>query len=360
MPHSRRLNWVAIVIAGVVLEGVPVRSQTPMPPNSIIQPLPLLNQNPSALSGTAAPRATLGQPILAPNPNQYALGAGDQIQITVANYDEVSGQRTVMPDGTITLPLIGSITVAGLTTEELTKQLQVRWNRFLINPVVTTNLTGLRPVMVSVSGEVQRPGPRKFNATDGNANLMSAVASAGGITRNADISKVMVKRRTPGGVISTLTFNLWDVVNENQIAEDLALQDGDAISIPRLEAGTALDRRLIARSSLAANTVRVRVVGEVKQPGEVQVPPDGSLSSAIAISGGPTNDAKLNEVVFIRMNNKGEAERQTLNLNNLSDTIQVQEGDVLMVPKKPLAKTLDTVGRAFGPLNFLLRLFTGF
>ncbi|WNZ47623.1 polysaccharide biosynthesis/export family protein [Leptolyngbya boryana CZ1] len=327
---------------------LPARSQSPMLPGRVrTAPLPLMRSAPQS-------------PVVVDNPNQYALGSGDQVQINVVNYDEVTSASTVMPDGTITLPLIGSLNVAGMTTEQLARQLQVRWNRYLINPSVTVSLTARRPVTVSVSGEVQRPGPRKFNSSDGNANLMAAVAAAGGITRNADISAVTIKRRMPGNMVKNLTFNLWDTVNSDQIPEDLALQDGDAISIPKLVAGATVDRRLVARSSLAANTVRVRVVGEVKQPGEVQVPPDSSLSSAVAIAGGPTNDAKLDDVTFVRVNEQGTIEQKKMDLSSLNDQIQVQEGDVLMVPKKPAARALDTVGRVIGPFGFLLRLFTGF
>jgi polysaccharide biosynthesis/export protein len=320
--------------------------------------LPMLNSPLPPFAKSPVPSVIT--PTLPSNPNQYALGPGDQIQIGVSNYEEVAGQVTVMPDGTITLPLIGNLNASGMVMEELARQLQVRWNRYLINPVVTVSLLNRRPVTVSISGEVQRPGPRKFTTSDGSANLMAAVTAAGGITRNADISSVIVKRRLSNNVVTTLTFNLWEVVNSNQIPEDLALQDGDAISIPKLVVGTTIDRRLIARSSLAANTLRVRVVGEVKQPGEVQVPADGSLSSAVAIAGGPTNDAKLNEVVFIRVNDQGAIEQKQIDLSQLNDQIQVQDGDVLMVPKQPAAKTLDKVGRFVGPIGLLLRLLTSF
>lgn len=325
--------------------------------SAIAAPAYAQSSTPSAPLPSLRPISTSMTPIV--NPNAYRLGSGDQLQITVANYEEVTRESTVMPDGSITLPLIGSVKVEGLTTEALAKQLQTRWNRYLINPNVSVSLLGKRPVTVSVSGEVQRPGPRKFTATDGNANLMAAIAAAGGITRNADISKVTVKRRLPGQDVTMLTYNLWESVNTDEMPADLALQDGDAISIPRLTADAIVDRRLVARSSLAANTVRVRVVGEVKQPGEVQVPPDSSLSSAIAIAGGPTNDSKLSEVTFIRVNDQGLTEQKKLDLSKLNDQVQVQDGDVLIVPKQPAARALDTANRVISPFGILLRLFTG-
>lgn len=326
--------------AAVTLSSLGSAIATPIPPS---RPLPLLRTEPIA-------------PLNAEPEQQYLLDAGDQIQITVANYDEFNGQRVIMPDGTITIPLIGGIKAAGLTPDVLAQQLQTRLNKLVIDPRVTVSLTGLRPVLVSIAGEVQRPGPRQFEGSEAKANVLSALAAAGGITRDADLSQVELKRRLPNGTVASRTIDLWKVVNSEQLPADLTLRDGDAILVPKLQAGTSVDRRAIARSSLSPNSVRVRVVGEVTRPGEIQVTPDSSLSSAIAIAGGPTDDAKLNEVKFIRVNPQGQAEEKTLDMQTLTDATQVQDGDVLIVPKKPVARTLNTAGKLFAPLTFLLRL----
>ena len=101
----------------------------------------------------------------------------------------------------------------------------------------------------------------------------------------------------------------------------------------------------------------MRVVGEVKKPGEIQAPSDSSLSSAVAIAGGPTVDARLRQFAFIRMNEQGKVVRQTVDLQNLTDTYQVQEGDVIIIPKKTSSSIIDGVGRVLSPFTGLLRLF---
>jgi polysaccharide biosynthesis/export protein len=113
----------------------------------------------------------------------------------------------------------------------------------------------------------------------------------------------------------------------------------------------------LARSSFSPATVRVRVVGEVTAPGEVQVPPNSSLSSAVAIAGGPTEDARLRQVAFIRLSPEGTVERQTIDLRDLSDSYQVQDGDVIIVPKRGSASLVDFAGRVFSPLGAILNLF---
>jgi polysaccharide export outer membrane protein len=104
-------------------------------------------------------------------------------------------------------------------------------------------------------------------------------------------------------------------------------------------------------------TVRVRVVGEVKKPGEVEVPPDGTLSSAVAIAGGPTEKARLGKVTFVRMNENGKVDRRDLDLRNLTDDQQVQDGDVLIVHKSVGRDILDIGSQLLGPFGVFLNIF---
>jgi len=136
----------------------------------------------------------------------------------------------------------------------------------------------------------------------------------------------------------------------------LVLQDGDTLFVPELASGDTLDQRLIARSNLAPQTVRVRVVGEVKRPGEVAVPPSGSLSTAVATAGGPTVEAAMNRATFVRLLEDGTVARQEIDLSNLTDTYQVQEGDVVIIPRRGVYSVLDFAGRLLNPLNVLFNL----
>lgn len=313
--------------------------------------------------------STSPQPQVASSYADYLLGPGDEISITVFGYEEYTATRTISPSGTIPLPLIGSVVAAGKTSETLAQELASRLNHFLVEPTVTISIATLRPVFVTITGEVQRPGPVQLqnpnSASSQNRNspqtglptLSSAIMAAGGITPRADLRQVQIKRPLPNGDLTTLTVNLWDGMMAEAYLADPTLQYGDTVVIPQLPADAIIDRRLIARTSLAPETVRVRVVGEVTRPGEVQVPPNSSLSSAVAIAGGPTVDARMSEVNFIRLNDQGQIERQEIDLSNLTDTHQVQEGDVIIVPKKSSSSVVDFAGRALSPLGILLRIF---
>lgn len=317
---------------------LPVRPQEPVSQSA---PLPVLS-NPGE-ADTAA--------------QSYVLGAGDTVEITVFDYEEFTGPKVILPDGNISLSLIGTVPVAGLTVEQLTQSLTNRLQPFLVNPAVTVVLTTLRPVTVNVAGEVQRPGPVQLSNAENSVKLTlsSALVAAGGVTQDADIRQVILRRAN--GNTEPVVINLWNAIASTSAPADPIVQDGDSIYVSRLLAEDTTNRRLLARSSFSPETVRVRVVGEVTRPGEVQVPPDSSLSSAIAIAGGPTDDARLSRVAFVRMNESGQIERQLLDLRNLTDTYQVQDGDVIIVPKSNTSSILDAAERLLNPLNLIFGLF---
>jgi polysaccharide biosynthesis/export protein len=298
----------------------------------------------------------------------YFLGPGDILDIKVYDYEEYTGTQVVLPDGTITLPMIGRLMAGNKTPDALTQEITARLQPLLKNPVVTIGISKLRPIRINVAGEVQRPGPIQLQSLApvnaiGSTNqvltptLTEALLQAGGVNRNADIRRVMLKRYSPNGDAAPVVVNLWEALRSENAPTDQILMDGDTIFVPKAEGDSAVDRRIMARAVFAPKTVRVRVVGEVKKPGEVEVPPDGTLSSAVAIAGGPTEKARLSKVTFVRMNENGKVDRRDLDLRNLTDDQQVQDGDVLIVHKSVGRDILDIGSQLLGPLGVLLNLF---
>jgi polysaccharide biosynthesis/export protein len=328
--------------------------------------------------GIAPPQQPPGGQVPAPTPasftagvsrSGYVLGPGDQFKLTVFDYEEFTGPQVVLPDGNISLPIVGSVQAADRTTDELSQEITQRLRPYLKNPIVTVGLSTLRPLRINISGEVQRPGPIQLasatSTTTNNtpakaATVSSALAEAGGVTREADIRKVILKRYAPNKQnqkAEETNINLWETIWSDKGNRDITLQDGDSLYIPRLTDGDGLDRRLIARSSLSPKTIKVRVVGEVKKPGEVEIPPTGSISGAVAIAGGPTEKADLGQVAFTRLNAEGRIESKSVDLSKLADNDQVQEGDVVIVPKSSSSSFLDTFSQVVSPFYGLFNLF---
>lgn len=310
--------------------------------------------------------AVIQTPIISA-PGNYVLGAGDQIAIEVFGYEEFTGARVVLPDGTMPFPFLGSIQAAGKTVDALSEEITQGLNAYLVNPVVSVSLTALRPVVVDVAGEVYRPGPVQLSSLttaqtqlDVNARitaatitptLSSALVSAGGIRRTADIRSVIVRRRLPNGQTQDISVDLWEAISSGGQGNNIVLRDGDSIFVPKAMANAEIDPSLIASSSIAPDNVRVRVIGDgVVRPGEVQVQPNSSVAGAIAAAGGPNSDAALGDVRLVRLSETGQVEDQRVDLSSLVDNYQIQDGDVILVPKKGYLVGLDNFGRALSPI----------
>lgn len=298
----------------------------------------------------------------------YLLGPGDQVQVLVFGYEEFEGPRVVLPDGTINIPLIGSIPAAGKTLNALGGEIENRLRLYLTNPVVDTNLQVLRPVVVNVVGEVYRPGPIQLSSLTtvttairdtgtltnftNTPTLSTALTSAGGIRRTADVRNVTILRRLSDGTTAEYQVNLWDALQGEDELGVLVMYDGDTVVVPTAPVGSDyLDQSLIARSSIAPTTVRVRVIGEVTNPGELQIQPNSSISSAIAAAGGhDTETAQLRNVKLVRLAETGQIEEQVVDVSNLVDNVQIQDGDVIFVPKRRGINTLDNIARFASPI----------
>lgn len=177
----------------------------------------------------------------------YVLGAGDEIQIDSSNVPQLSddnGAYSVLHDGSLKLPWIGKVAVAGLTLEEAAYAIALQCTD-VHNPQVSVSLLMPRPMQIAIVGEVSRPGayttdqavqpePTGVNTPLRSGRLrtvVEAIQTAGGITPTADISKIEVHRSHLNGVEEIVQINLWMVLQESS-HQAVVLQDGDTLYIP--------------------------------------------------------------------------------------------------------------------------------
>lgn len=132
--------------------------------------------------------ATTERELLPQQPQEYRLGSGDQLRITVFGEADLTGQFLVGSQGTIAYPLVGDIQAAGLTLLEFTESLQGSLREFLRAPNVTVEVANYRPFFIL--GEVQRPGTYPYSA---NLTVFNAVATAGGFTPRANRGRVYIR-----------------------------------------------------------------------------------------------------------------------------------------------------------------------
>lgn len=126
--------------------------------------------------------------------NIHTIAPGDVLNIRVYNQETASSHPKVGSDGYISIPLAGDIKAAGLTPSALAKQIELKLKSFIIAPSVTIDIAEVRPIGVSVLGEVSRPGRVELPR---NATVLDALAASGGLTEFAVPDRIFVLRRNP-------------------------------------------------------------------------------------------------------------------------------------------------------------------
>lgn len=141
---------------------------------------------------THAPAVKIEELALPTADGEYRITPGDVIAVRVWNQESMSnGHARVRDDGRISIPFLQDVEVAGATPTELSQRLQVKLKTYVVNPVVTVTVEELRPLRVSVLGEVAHPG--QFELERG-AGVLNALAAAGGLTDYAHRDAVYVVR----------------------------------------------------------------------------------------------------------------------------------------------------------------------
>ena len=134
-------------------------------------------------------------------PSGYVLSANDQITVEVFGEDDLRANGRLNAEGNLSLPLLGSVHLAGLTLTQATARVTELYARdYLINPKVNVMLVGYAKRRFTVLGQVNRPG--SFEMPDGSPtgiDLLEAVAMAGGYTRIAAPERITVRRHGPNG-----------------------------------------------------------------------------------------------------------------------------------------------------------------
>jgi len=316
-----------------------------------------------------------------PPPNTpYILGAGDRININIFEVEEFSGEYLVLVDGTVSLPLIGNISVRGLTLSEASQLIDRQYAPFLRRPFVTVTLVTPRVTKVALVGEVNSPGAyeipfgRSNNNNNNNNNnsafpsLTDVIQLAGGITPAADLSQVYIRRMFQGAE-QIYTVNLWELLKRGNLERDVLLRDGDEIIIATKD---KLDRQeslqlIDANFGIQANEpIDVIVVGQVFRPGTYKLQPDKDLveppriSQLIQKAGGINALADIRNIQLRRQKRDGSIENIDVNFWNLlttgdiSEDLILQQGDSILIPKVAAIdpSEAETLSKAnFAPAN---------
>lgn len=312
--------------------------------------------------------------------DHYLIGPGDVLTISLFDAPEFSGEYVVFSDGTISLPLIGTIFVSNYSISQVTKILEERYKNQLLRPELHLNVKVPRPILVSVIGEIERPGiysltkreqsilaggPQITNS--GLPTIVDAIQKAGGITQNANLTNVVLIRKVPGikNERKTTTINLLDLVFEGDHTQNLFLFDGDVIRLTKANKISPSTMK-IASANLSPSTIKVRVIGQVRVPGLINLSANTPLVQAVFSAGGPIAwKANKGNIFLLRVNENGTVikKRYKINLNeNVSyeKNPPLKDKDIVLVESSSLNKFSSGLGAVTEPISSLVTAITLF
>jgi polysaccharide export outer membrane protein len=293
LPRSVVTVWLAM---GLVL---PLHAQN-------LKASDMLARVPDA-SATTAPAHPAAQTA---TERQPPLGLGDQITITVFGQPDMSAEVTVGDTGTITVPLVGTLRVSELTPAQLETLVAQRLKDggYLQNPGVAVQVKQVRSQMVSVLGEVQRPG--RF-PLQGKMTVLEALALAGGLTARAEKSVLVLRKPETGATDrQEIAIQLDDAGGQQRRGQlDASLQNDDVVYV--------LQQKMFF------------IHGEVRKPGAYPVEPGLNIMKALSLSGGVSERGSMGR---IRVHRKDA--HQTVQEIKADPSLTIHPDDVIFVDER--------------------------
>ena len=255
----------------------------------------------------------------APPIESYALDAGDEIAVDVWGRADLGSRQSIGPDGKITLPLTGTFKIAGLTRDEAQAAIAKGYAPYYSDLSVTVRVEHYNSFRVFVLGRVGAPGALLFDKQPTLLDVLTRAASlpiGGAGAEKAGLVRCAVFR----GRDKLIWIDLKPLLSDGNLALNIRLAPDDVVYLPDS------DGQL------------VYVLGYVKGPGAFHLTPAMSFMDAIALAGGPTQDAAESKIELIRISN-GKQERIPFKdlLARKVPNFALEEGDIIYVPPRKWA-----------------------
>jgi len=329
-------------------------------------------------AGLSEPFGNIGTKALSTSPrpdlgaDSYIIGPGDQLDLKVFSSPELSGTLPVLADGSVSLPLVGSVRVAGLTPQQASQWIQELFSQDLLSPELQITVASPRPLNISLIGELQRPGlytvagnsEGTVSQASGLPTLITAIQAAGGITPAANITDVTLQRRLPGQErrYKQTSLNLSSLLFQGDQAQNPYLFDGDIIKIPTATESPS-DATELGATNINPNGIQVQIVGEVVSPGQISMPSNTPLNKAILMAGSPVDlRANKRNIELFRLNRNGTVTMRRLVFNPSADVNDesnppLRDGDIVRVKRNLVAKGTDLITEVTQPLTGLISVW---
>ena len=403
-----KLNTIKSLIVGSLTLSVLAAVGSSPVAAQFLPPPPPASGDPAPVRVPSAPAGFRGFPASLPSSVRsevYTLGAGDRIQMDIFNVPEYSGpngQHQIQADGSLSLPLIGSLSVAGMTLEQASNAVKERYGKYLKRPWITLKLLAPRPLQIAIAGEINRPGAYTISSAAGPGGtteqigtqmptISRALRMAGGITQSADVRQIKIRRPQRNAPEQIITIDLWELLQAGDLRADVTLRDGDTIFIPTVTSLNRQEAPTLAVANITGQStqpINIAVVGEVTRPGTYTLAKEAqsrvqennemgensglfaaretpglgetvlqqTVTRAIKMAGGITPVADIRQIQVRRLTRAGTEQIINVNLwqllegGDVSQDLALQQGDTVIVPK---AENLDVAeGEQVANSNF--------
>ncbi len=155
----------------------------------------------------------------------FRIGPGDELNVLVYGEDKLSGTFRVSPTGFLSIPLLPTLQVKGLTPSQLGYKLKNALRKLIKAPKVSVSLTGVRSFQVYFAGEVQRIG--SINLTS-ETNFLQAITLAGGLTEFAS-GRIVLIRKIGTNKTQRYATTYKEVLSGKNFLDQVTLESGDII-----------------------------------------------------------------------------------------------------------------------------------
>ena len=161
----------------------------------------------------------------------YLLSPVDKLVISVYGQLDLNSEQRISDEGTVSIPLLGETTIGGLTVSKAQKLIEAALieQRFLVSPVVTISIEEFSPKVVTVLGEVEKPGSIAIPEGRNSLPIQVAIAEAGGFTGAAQKGEVQLRRASITGSRGAGEF---EVVNVNKLLDSKSKQSKSILAGP--------------------------------------------------------------------------------------------------------------------------------
>lgn len=222
---------ILVLAVSAILGNAQTSPASQSPASQTAEPIsPLLNLNttrPAANSQNSPASATIVAPGITA-PSGYQLSVDDQIGVEVFGEDDLRTAARINAEGAVSLPLLGSVHLSGMTLNQAAARLTELYGRdYLVNPRVNVILINYAKRRFTVLGQVNRPGSYEMpEGSPSGIDLLEAIAIAGGYTRIAAPERISVKRRD-----EVLRVDAKKIARRGGSESGFRVEPGDTITV---------------------------------------------------------------------------------------------------------------------------------